>query len=507
MEFAVRRGPWKPVFSGTTEGHRLELYANKESMLLSVIYDEEDGKVSGALIEVFSVFSTKEEAERLVEGLKHDAFLLEKHSGSETLKFVVLDSGPGYAAYEEDDFLREAHSLIDRIERASSLVKDVAKSFDVELKEIHLAPENEKAAFYSIPFTSTMLMPSPAKRIQPKKLEAAETAAGHGEIIFGVTKQGGIVSEPLSFHSKTLVSGGNEAERIHMLRIVAESALLSHAPTVIIDWRNSFEGMNLPAGSIKGLKEHGVNVEPIGFPVTNFSVPEEIKADLNIASLEAVTELFGFADKKILAVVSPALKAGNVPQALKQLEEIKDSEISGFQKDRIARILRLLDEIYPAFFNGKNDVAEIAKIWGKALGRAGIINFAKIDKRQALLVMHSLAKELLEHFKKQESQNALKCFVIAPEISSILGNEDSLIARETIDSLLEFEKAGIGFALSSQDKLDLVKRLADSCSSRISIVKGNDIGIQSESGKSYRISARPALSKEIGVKEFEEIKF
>ncbi len=502
MELKVREGPWRIFFSGEIEGHEVEVYTNPESLILSLVFEKEGAVRVGVLIEMFRVFYAHGGLESFIETLPRNAFLMERHTKEETFKFFLIDSGISYSKYGEEEFAKETDAMLEKIKSFSQMVKQVSRAYDVELIELEESSSKEIEAFFSMPLVG--LLVAPKSREVKKETEAPASVEGvkYGEIIFGLTKKGLLSREPLILFDRTIVYGGEERDRTHVMHVLVESALLSNIPSVVVDWDNSFKGLNYPNEERAKLTEYKVRIEPVGFPTESFSPGESVKADLNLVDGKSLAEMFGFSlgeEAKIIETALRTQKHSSLADVIRAVEGIPlADEVTNFKKSRVVRFLKLLDVIYPDFFGGENPLGEMVRGWTKALGKTSIIDCAGRDERQSLLALQCLFRGLKEHFRRQGISEQLKLFIFVPDAERIIPRvRGNRINQLLTDDLLEIRKYGVGLALSAPESVDIAKEVKENTKAMLSIIMKNDVGIQVRDRKYYRVLIRPSLSRSV----------
>ena len=86
--------------------------------------------------------------------------------------------------------------------------------------------------------------------------------------------------------------------------------------------------------------------------------------------------------------------------------------------------------------------------------------------------------------------------IVIPNAEKIkLKDNQKIIATEIYLLLNEFQKLGIAFSLGVKQLIDISPSLKENVDAQINIISGNDIGVQLKNRKSYRVLARPTLSK------------
>lgn len=496
MMFKLAQGPWTKLFEGTIEGQSVEIHSNEESMLLVLIFEKEQDKNVGLVIQLYKVFVCEGEIEAFVETLPKDAMVLLKHTGKKTMKFFVLGSEPGYAKFEESAVQDEFDMLLKKTISTSKTVKDISKAYELGLTEIRDAGEEEKQAFFAEPFSLQMLSRAGGGT---KHQETAQAPGFAGELLLGLTKDGAIVKEPLQLFNRTIITGFGEKLRMHIAHLFIESTLTSNLAAVVIDWKNSFRGLAEPTRDLQGLRKFKVDFEPIGFPVAHFTVPENVKIDLGTVDIPGMLELFGAGTNVVTQIIGQQNSMKKFSSVQELVEEIKKTEpteeASSYRINKAVRIMSLFELHYPKLFDGQNNFDEIAKSWMKGLGRAGVVHLENTDEKTSLLIVHCIVRGMLAHFKKQGQTNLLRAMIIIPETKRILSaTAQNQISKLIVGDLNELGNYGVGFVLSSEKATELSQEIVLKSEAEIGIIEKNDVGIKIKNRKNYRALLRPGLS-------------
>ena len=517
MKFKLTQGPWKPLFEGDFEKHPVEIFTSPDSMILVILHEKKGDKIVGSVVEVYKIFYATGDVDAFVETLPREVILLTKHLENQSLKFFMLGSTPTYIEYDEEKFAKELNTLVKKLQTASSMVKDISKAYHLTLKEIDKSDDTAKHAFFSQPLLVPLLATSShppkgegrrAAHAEVKGGDTANAGAGGevpdikgvvGDVILGITRATEPVQEPLVLFNRTIVSGGTHEERMHVMHILAEGSLMSNLATVIVDWDNDFSGLSTPSKDLEGLRKYKVEIEPIGFPIKNFSVPENVKVSLGSADAGGLMELFGTGDNvasKILIKVLSENKLTSLDELKAKINEIKEGgDFNDFQKIKTIRIIRLIALKYSGLFNGPNDVKEISKSWVKGIGRAGIISLKDSGNAQSLMVVQSLVRELLSYYKQQGASNELKSLLLISSAQKIAPlNAGNILMKEIARDLTELPQYGVGVVLGSERETDLDKNIQKKAEAKLAIIHGNDVGVQLKNKKNYRVLIRPGLS-------------
>jgi hypothetical protein len=210
-------------------------------------------------------------------------------------------------------------------------------------------------------------------------------------------------------------------------------------------------------------------------------------------------EFFGAGKGPAAAIISETIaqNKGKVIAELRLLVEAKSpaGEASAYQIRKASRILSLLEMAYPNLFAGKNDFSDIARPWGKGIGRASIFPLEGKELAAKTMLAHSLVRGLLEHFKQKGVASELRAMLFLPEAKEILElHLEDKIVQLIAEDLAELPAYGVGVVVSSEKSLDLKNEIAKSLITEIGIVEGNDVGVKVEGKKPYRVFLRPGLS-------------
>lgn len=503
--FRMSEGPWEQLFEGVFQEMPVGIFMNPESIILTLILEKEGGKTKSAVVELYKAFHSTGETETFTETLPREVLLITKHDEKETLRFFLLGGKPSYVEWKEEEFMKEIDLQLKRLKTSAKMIKDVSKAYDLTLKEIKECSDKIKEAFFSQP----LLIPITATNSHFTGGEYASTSAAatgerfdkslmKGEIIFGITKDGKQVIEPLALFTKTMISDGKPSDRLHAMHVIAESCLLSGITPIIFEWGDWFSGLHEATGEPGKLTEYRVNAEPIGFPIKTFSLGKELKIDLALANPKSFAETFGLGDNKSTGIITRNLSEKKA-HSLKELSAMVSNEkagdnLSAYEISRAARILLLIDSMYEGLFDSQINLDEIIKGTGSAaVGRASILDLGKGDEKTTKLAIHNVLAGII---KSSPEKSALKRMVLLPNSETIIPISDrSLVSGDIVNALAQLNNRGSGFCLSIGNIIDAKKEIRENVQSQINIISGNDMGIQLEGRKSYRALIRPGLSR------------
>lgn len=496
MEFKLSEGPWKEIFTGRFNEYEIEIFTNPDALILVAIYEREEGKKIGVVLELYKIFYSIGDLDDFIETLPREVIAITKHDEKITQKFFLLGSTPTYVKYEEDEVIKEVERLIRKLQTSAKMIKDVSKAYNITFKELSECEEGIRDAFFSQP----LLVPIVSTASHSITTSKPELSDFSGEAILGITRESTIVKEPISLFKKTIITEGNNEDRLHLMRILAESYLISNTATVVFDWGDSFSGLSSPTKNREGLKKYKVGIEPIGFPMKEFSVPETVKVDLHTVDGYGLIESFAAANDIVSDTIIKVIDERNFKSINEIVERVKQIETEGdfseFQQLRAVRLLRLIDLRYPELFSGENDIAEISKNWFRGIGRAGIVKLSEIDERASLIIVQSVIRGILNYYKKEGPAKGIKSAIIIPEADKIINsqNENSL-SKNIANDLDELGKYGVAYVLSADKKSDFSRKILGSAEAKLSIIRDNDIGVELKDRKQYRVLIRPSLSK------------
>ena len=358
--FKIANGPWEQLFSGNFQDHDVELYSNPEKIIMVVVYEKKLDRVEGAIIELYKIFSASGEVESFTETLPRDILIITKHDENSTMKFLLLGSKPTYARWIEKDFIKEVDSLVKRLSTSAIMIKDVSKAYELNLQELVESAPEIQSAFFSQPLLVPLLSTSSHQNLNTTEGQEMKTIT-KGDIIIGLTRDKKRVVEPLALFTKTIISEGEEKDRQRVLRIFGESALLSNTPCVFFDFGTAFDGIGEANKDTTEIQKYQVQIDPLGFPVKNFSPEDNLKININLLNPEGLAELFGVGDKDFARVLKIVLEKEKITSMSNLVEKIialkQTEEFSEFAIQKTARIINLINNHYPKLFGAENDIA------------------------------------------------------------------------------------------------------------------------------------------------------
>ncbi len=496
--FKLSHGPWELLFSGKFQEHEVELYSNPDKILMVLVFEKKLDRIEGAIIELYKVFSATGEAEAFTETLPREVILLTKHDDKQTLKFFMLGSKPSYSRWIEEDFTKETESLLKRLETSATMIKDVSKAYELELKEIAESDKEIQVAFFTQPLLTPMLATSSHGFAESGEQIIANI--NKGEIVLGLTRDKHKVVEPLAFFTKTMVNEGEIKDRQKVLRVLTESALLSNVTSLIFDWTGNELQIGEAGNKSAELQKYLVEIDSLGFPVKKYTPGENLNVDLNLINPEGIAKQFGVGEKNFPRILRKIIEKGKFSSIEELAEKIaneeKSEEFTDYELLKSARIVSLMGIRYPGLFGGENPIQEITKKGNQTIARASVINLSSLDNRASLLLIHSVIKGIFEDAKSKPKKNEISSMIILAEAGKAIPSEQGDIISNDIASMMsQFPENGLGFCIGSEQPIDISPQLSSDLSAKINIVSENDVGVQLKGKKVYRVLVRPELSK------------
>ncbi|MFH0714539.1 MAG: hypothetical protein V1847_02570 [Candidatus Diapherotrites archaeon] len=501
----LAHGPWNELFSGNFQEQEVQCLENKDSFLLTLIFDKQGSKTLGAVVEVYLIFVAKGEVESFAETLPKNLTAWLHHSAESTLKYLVVGVGPEYAQWNEKALNAGVEKQYQGALQTASVVQNLADSYDIKLTEWKKAGEKEKEALLAQPLLAPLLASAQYAQSKggmekvEKSLEGIPVSA-HASVMLGKDRDGKTAEEPLGMVFKNCISGGSATQRLQMAQVLLEGVLLANVPAVCIDNQERFSALATPTSDREKLRQYGVSFEPIGFPLQVFHALKEIKTELGLVQLDGLAELNGWGAGESVKAIREVF--AQKPSSLQQARELLQNktvqgDYTAFVQGQSMRLLALLEQRYPAFFNGPNDFNELIKPWARAIGRTAIASVKGLDAKQTLLLTHSLVKGTFLKLKSQGESSKPRALLVLPEFNSWLARSLNPLYLELFICLKEGAKYGLGYIASAEHEADFPKELSDGADAFFGIIEGEDVGVRLSNQKQYRFLVRPPLAKKV----------
>ncbi len=494
--FRISHGPWEKIFEGGLEKNQFFIYTNPESVLLVVAFEKQGTKNVGATVEMFKVFNAKGEVEGFIDTLPREIVLISRHDKKSTSKYLLLGSSASFVDWKEDKVISEIDLMLKKLDTACAIIKDISKAYDIKLEEMSQTESKVRKKFFGEP----LLAPALATALPYYEPTTEQSrAATRGDFTVGLTKERKPVVEPLELFERTLVNGGERAQRTHFLHILAESYLLSNVSVVIFDQNKSFKGLNSPTSSAHELKKYEVNIEPIGFPVEIYRVDQNIKVDMNFIDPLGFSQLFGFAKTAPTKIIEATILKNKVKGIDDLIEKIKftplTDEVNAYEVKKTIRILKLVKLLQPTLFEGQNNLEDLTQAGVKTIGKASIVDVSGLEPKIVFLLVHNILNAALDYYRKKEKTKGVKSVFVLPELSALIQKQLSADMEKQLEEMIEqLEKLGVGIAVSEGKDIDVPTQISKNLEARVNMVQGNDAGILLKGRKGYRVFLRPGIS-------------
>jgi hypothetical protein len=157
--------------------------------------------------------------------------------------------------------------------------------------------------------------------------------------------------------------------------------------------------------------------------------------------------------------------------------------LNDFQKLKAERVLNIINDNFNNIFGENISLQELIKKWPGTLGRATIIDTSKLNKNEELIFIQSVMNYLEESITEEK----------VSEIALILINGNRLFkGKDTVRLINELEKDGFGIIFTGTSSIPEI--IEDTLTTKINIIKDDDVAITIRGKPSYRVQLRPSLS-------------
>jgi len=487
VEFKIDSGPWETVFAGDTSGHPIEIVKNPENFFLTIIYDEQNNKQMGALVEGYKAFVAKGAMESFIQTLPKSCIGITKNFSGKTSKIFFIAFEPIYLDFRVEDYVRKLDREIQKTYELANTINDLARASSLELKELAMSPKTDYSQILGDPFFPRMAM-SGRERGSLTKIEFAQekesTKGTNIQIGLGKTRE--IIKENSSDLYRTIVIGAESLGINYAMYILAENFLLEDEPIIVFDSENYFDNLGFASKNESELKEELVEFEPIGFPVKKFVAKQNTKISLADADLVLILDLLGTNDTELERQLGLISAVEKVKTPLELIEKVAlSAEMNEFNKLKAERLLHIIDQEFEGLFGPAIDIAALMKKWPGGLGRTTIIDTRGLSFNEKIVFTQTIMR-LISKSIKERAENNFAVFI--PAVDEMLSvNEEKMT-----NTLLRLENVGVGLVLGAKRKPsdDLIKTM----SATFSVVGKNDCAVSIKNKRNYRVLLRPALS-------------
>ncbi|MFA5763572.1 MAG: hypothetical protein WC915_02065 [archaeon] len=492
MDFKVDFGPWETIFKGTFYTHEVEIVVNPENFFLTIIYEKEDGKNIGALVDGSKALVAKGQMESFIQTLPKTAVGLIKTNGDTTSKMIFISFDPIYLDFRKDDYVRALDNAIKKSFDNSDNVRGLAKSSSLELKEINLTSKTEYNQILGDPFLARSLLGG-LKKTAMELINIGElkslTKQSNNKIQLGLSKNREIITEEIGDLYQTNIVGENVKELNYVAYILAENFLLNNNTTIIFDSEKYFDGLGQASKHEHELKEALVAFEPAGFPLKKFIAKTDLKVPIKNIDLTLAFNLMNTGDDELNTIVSTTkVDANTVNEYLEKIKEAK--EINDFHILKIERLLKILDKEDRDLFGLNLNTTELIKSWSGNIGRATIIDISDLKNNEKILFILGVLTDILALGDKIKNSNLVLMF---PQMQYVLKNDQDKITNK----ILELQKLGVGFVIGTTTQN---QKLSANETAKMNLIKDKDIAVSIKNKRNYRVNLRPSISGDPQIK-------
>lgn len=510
--FKIAQGPWSLLLKGSLQDNELEVYTNPQKMIYVQLLKNENGAISECVSEFYHPLVATGDVSGFIQTIPREVIVVTKHMLDDTHTFLLLGSSPVSVVWEESIVLEQTDILLKKMEVSRSLLVEVARAYDVQLKNMNELPSNISEAFFSMPILTSLLSTNAhttENAYTGKPFES--TAAQHmgalpGEFVLGTTANGLMVKEPIVFFKRTAVFNGRVEHRKHVLQVIAEGALFSNTPIVIVDWENEYECMRSPNPNAKLLRDQKIEGDPVGFPLKEFLPGENLKLELSMLYPEGLVEVLGLTNNDLgnnLIRFLHEHKMGSIDEAKGILRQLPPNEtLTPFQISSLIRLFALLDQTFPNLLNGVNPIEEISKSWFQSIGRIGVLRVRNTPPKLRNLLVYTIVRGVYELYVRKGVSGRVKSLIVVPEANQLFDyTHEPLLSKEMERMFSQSATQDVGFLFSCAHEIDLPKNILQLSETKLSIVGGREAAVTLAGRKNYRATIRDTYSQPV-VKDF-----
>lgn|GEM_PF-1331398 len=485
VDFKINYGPWETIFQGKAYGHEVEIVTNKERMYLVFIYEVIGEQKTGAIVEGYKAFYARGQIEAFINTLPKASMGIIKNNTEKTQKVFFLTFDTIYLDFTQEDYLKKLdYNLEQNIDRMRTIT-DLARTSSIELKELDDVSVKDYFQIIGDPFVMQVLL-SPKRTSKLTKVNIRESFENEKQpkIQLGLTKNREIALEKSRYLYRTSITGEKESTTKYCAYILAENLLIEGKQIILFDSSYYFDGLGTASKNETKLKAQLVEYEPAGFPVKKIVAKENMKASMKNTEMHLLLDIIGCGDEELekgLVELSKVTEFNTPLQLSSNL--ISATNLNDFQKLKAERVLNIINDNFNNIFGENISLQELIKKWPGTLGRATIIDTSKLNKNEELIFIQSVMNYLEESITEEK----------VSEIALILINGNRLFkGKDTVRLINELEKDGFGIIFTGTSSIPEI--IEDTLTTKINIIKDDDVAITIRGKPSYRVQLRPSLS-------------
>ncbi len=485
VDFKIDFGPWEQIFVGKAYGHEVEIITNQEHIYLVFIYELIGDKKVGAIVEGYKALVARGQIESFVNTLPKPSMAVVKNNSEKTQKVFFLTFEPTYVDFNQEDYLKTLDYGLQKNIESIRMVIDLARTSSIELKELDEVSIKDYFQIIGDPFVMKVLL-SPKRTSGLTKINIREGLEEEKQtkIQLGLTKNREIAMEKTRNLYRTSITGEKEKQIQYCAYIIAENLLLEGKQVILFDSTHYFEGLAAASKNDQKLKEQLVEYEPSGFPVKKIIAKENMKVSMKDAEIHLLLDTIGSFDEELekgLIDLCESTEFDNPMHLIANLLNAK--KLNDFQKLKAERVLLIINTKFGELFGKNIELQELVKKWPGTLGRATIIDTSKLNSNEELVFTQTTMKYLARSVKDES----------IPEIALILTKTNQLFrGKQTTELINNLETEGFGIIIAGSTIIP--EDIEANLTTKISVIKDNDIAITTRGKPSYRLYLRPSLS-------------
>ncbi|MBI5636225.1 hypothetical protein HY993_04655 [Candidatus Micrarchaeota archaeon] len=474
MDVDLPFGPWARLVNAQWGDYPIGLYTNKDKLLLLVMFERVDNKITGALLFLKKVFKVDGDFSRFAQNQKREIAFQSKTGSEGYSAFMFVSASPAYVKYSDREMSEALSKQVGEVNSVDGFIQDYARSNRIAAREFADLESDDQQLLLGDPFMLFSLAGSAQLHKSERKLLV--------ECVIGAEKDGTLVKTRLDSLSFSAVTGGSIGERMAGAQVLAECALSNGVPVIFFDSSDSFSGLARANPDSSDFPAFKMFAMPLGYPYKEYSLGDGLYIDLNQVDADSFISSIGVEKSGVAQLIQAAFKEKGELNSLSDLEKKLSSihetkQVPQFALNRAARVLSVVSKLFPALFS-KNSSAEILVPWHEGIGKAYRVNLSKYSARLKNLFISSLLSSL------PAAGGTLKALVVINEPVSSL-------SPQVISLLEKLPQSGVYAVVCADNFLDL--KVFSGVSLALESVE-SDYVVSYHGEKGARFKLRPTFS-------------
>lgn len=493
MEIDFPRGPWQRVFEGEWSGTRVHLFKNPDRYTLTTVEDREAGELKGLVLFLNKYFIVSGNVSRLNTELGGYSILLEENFPARKGRFFAISTGPEYTEPKTKEVDEKVEELFHVIKDKQKKLYELSKSHEVDLTELKNASQEEEELLFNRPSLLPALLMS--------REEKQERRVGK-KVLLGKKLDGTKAEETIDKFRSTAVIGDRDRRR-KAIQVLLENCVLSGVNGVILDDFNEHTGLASPNPRFP--HDEYPEVQPIGLPLRTLK-PGKIQIDLNLLDKKSFREIIHVPDedeeyqgKKAAEMIDNIIESEYELNGLKDIEEklmIMKEDVKKFHKYRGVRWMKVINQEYPDFMDGKMDLKSMVSTYLQSMGSIIRIDTSALPSNMKRAFAYSFLQTLYGENKEEGFKKGLRAIIILPNSKVYTpSNPTTRLHEKILEVLTDANAYGVGYALGAEDKVDIYPPLLEEATLTQEFVEEDEVAVKPDEGKPYRVKLRPFLTE------------